>query len=87
MRPALASEPAVDFPQPDSVVAAAIDPETGYLATEDCPEIQDEFYILGIEPTENCPEHGDVPAEPPPADTPPPDAGESSPAALPFPTE
>jgi membrane carboxypeptidase/penicillin-binding protein len=87
MRPALASEPAVDFPQPDSVVAAAIDQETGYLATPDCPVQRDEFYLVGSEPTEYCPEHGGLPAEPPPADTPPLDAGESSPAALPFPTE
>jgi 1A family penicillin-binding protein len=87
MRPALASEPAVDFPQPDTVVAVAIDPETGYLATPDCPVQRDEFYLVGSEPTEYCPEHGGLPAELLPVDTPPPDAGESSPAALPFPTE
>lgn len=87
MRPALAAEPAVAFPQPETVVAAAIDPETGYLATPDCPVQRDGFYILGTEPTEYCPEHGGLPSEPLPADTSPLDAGESSPAALPFPTE
>jgi membrane carboxypeptidase/penicillin-binding protein len=77
MRPALAGEPAIDFPQPDTIIAAAIDPETGYLATADCPESQDEFFITGTEPTEYCPEHGGVPAEPLPADPLPPiEAGE-----------
>jgi 1A family penicillin-binding protein len=87
MRPALAGEPAVDFPQPETVVAAAIDPMTGYLATVDCPDIREEFFIDGTEPTENCPEHGAIPPEPPPADPSPPDTGESSQAPPPMTTE
>lgn len=57
MRPALAGEPPVDFPKPDTVVSVSIDPETGFLATSDCPEKRDEFYIQGTEPSEYCPKH------------------------------
>jgi membrane carboxypeptidase/penicillin-binding protein len=73
MRPALAGKPVVDFPRPDTVVAVAIDPATGYLATPDCPEKRDEFYIAGTEPGEYCPKHGGAPSAP------------SSPPALPTP--
>ena len=58
MRPALAAEAAADFPQPDTVVSVSIDPATGYLATSDCPQKRDEFFITGTEPTEYCPAHG-----------------------------
>ncbi|MBT0665910.1 PBP1A family penicillin-binding protein [Geobacter pelophilus] len=58
MRQALAGKPAIDFPKPEKVVAATIDPATGYLATMDCPERVEEFYIDGTAPTEYCPEHG-----------------------------
>ena len=71
MRKAVASKPVVDFPRPDMVVSVSIDPTTGYLATIDCPERRDEFYISGTEPTEYCPKHGgDVvkPATMPPLD-------------------
>jgi penicillin-binding protein 2D len=61
MRPALAGRPAVEFPQPETVVAVSIDPATGYLATPDCPERRDEFFIAGTEPTQACPEHGGMP--------------------------
>ncbi len=57
MRPALAARPAIDFPKPETVVAVSIDPTTGYLATADCPQQTDEFYIVGTEPTEQCPKH------------------------------
>jgi membrane carboxypeptidase/penicillin-binding protein len=63
MRSALASVPVLDFPKPESVSAVSIDPKTGYLATPDCPEKRDEFYITGTEPTEPCPEHGGDPVE------------------------
>ncbi|HXV22453.1 MAG TPA: PBP1A family penicillin-binding protein [Desulfuromonadales bacterium] len=79
MRPALAAEPAIDFPQPDTVIAANLDPQTGYLATAECPESREEFFIPGTEPTEYCPEHGGIPAEPLPADPPPPIAEEEQP--------
>ncbi|MHB8709598.1 MAG: transglycosylase domain-containing protein [Desulfuromonadales bacterium] len=67
MRQALAKEPVVDFTQPDTVMTVTIDPQTGYLAATDCPEIRDEFYIIGTEPTSYCPEHGGVPLQPPPS--------------------
>jgi membrane carboxypeptidase/penicillin-binding protein len=58
MEPALASRPVADFPKPETVVSVSIDPATGFLATADCPEIRDEFYIEGTQPTGYCPDHG-----------------------------
>lgn len=58
MGSALASRPSADFPKPDTVVSVAIDPVTGFLATADCPQKHDEFYIEGTQPTGYCPEHG-----------------------------
>ncbi len=57
MRGALAKEPVVDFLQPETVIAVAIDPQTGYLATADCPQRREEFYVIGTEPTAYCHEH------------------------------
>ncbi len=67
MRSALAAAPILDFPQPETVTTAVIDPATGYLATFGCPEQREEFYLIGTEPTGYCPEHGGLPtaAEPP----------------------
>lgn len=64
MRPALASRPASDFPQPETVVAAVIDPASGQLATPACPQQQTEFFSAGSEPAEPCPQHGAAPAAP-----------------------
>lgn len=58
MRAAMASRPAVNFVQPDTVVTAVIDPATGYLALPDCPERREELYIAGTEPSAHCPAHG-----------------------------
>ena len=58
MRPALATAPVVYFPKPDTVVSVSIDPATGYLATAECPEKRDEFYIAGTQPSAYCPRHG-----------------------------
>ena len=58
MRSVLADKPVMDFPQPDTVVSALIDPTTGYLAAPDCPIKQEEFYLAGTQPTEYCPKHG-----------------------------
>jgi membrane carboxypeptidase/penicillin-binding protein len=74
MRPALAAIPVVDFVKPDTVVVALIDPTTGFLANTDCPVKQDEFYIAGTQPTENCPKHGGAPLTPIPPPLPLPDA-------------
>jgi membrane carboxypeptidase/penicillin-binding protein len=57
MRQILSAKPAVDFTQPDTVIAVTIDPTTGYLATADCPEKRDEFFAAGTQPTEYCPKH------------------------------
>ena len=70
MRKAVAARPAVDFPKPDTVVSVSIDPATGYLATPDCPERRDEFYVAGTEPTEYCPKHGGTVVKPLPVPPP-----------------
>ena len=64
MSSAMAGKPAADFPKPDTVISVSIDPATGYLAAPDCPSKGEEVYALGHEPTEYCPTHGGVPAEP-----------------------
>ena len=58
MRSALADKPVIDFPRPETVTTAWIDPTTGYLATPDCPIKLEEFYLEGTQPTEYCPKHG-----------------------------
>jgi 1A family penicillin-binding protein len=58
MRKAVALRPVADFQKPDAVISVAIDPASGYLATENCPSRRDEVYIVGTEPTEPCPKHG-----------------------------
>ena len=37
-----------------------IDPETGLLATQDCPSRRGEYFIAGAEPQELCPAHNGV---------------------------
>jgi 1A family penicillin-binding protein len=63
MRPAVASTPAGDFTKPDTVVSVVIDPTTGYLATTECPEKKEEFYVVGTQPTGYCPKHGGAPPD------------------------
>ncbi len=77
MRTAVATKPVVDFTRPDTVVSVSIDPVTGCLATPDCPEKRDEFFIAGTEPKESCSAHGGVPATP--IAPPPPDTGGQQP--------
>lgn len=71
MRQALATQPAIDFPQPETVVTITIDPQTGYLATAACPDQRDEFYLIGTEPPRYCPEHGGAPLSASPVMLPP----------------
>jgi membrane carboxypeptidase/penicillin-binding protein len=66
MRKALAGRPSIDFPKPDAVVATSIDPTTGFLATTQCLEKREEFYLPGTAPTEYCPDHGGEAAKPVP---------------------
>ena len=64
MTRAMAARPVEDFPRPVTVVTASIDPVSGLLATEGCPQRQDEYYTAGTEPTGLCPLHGgQAPAE------------------------
>ncbi len=70
MTKALASRSILDFPMPESVLKLSIDPTTGFLARESCPQKLDEFFIAGHEPKEPCPQHGVVPEVPPEPPTP-----------------
>jgi penicillin-binding protein 2D len=65
MRPALKGEPVSDFPKPESVISVVIDPVSGYLATPECPQRREEFYMAGTQPTTYCPKHGGEKFTPP----------------------
>jgi penicillin-binding protein 1B len=45
------------FKPASGVTSAQIDPETGTLATPNCPTTRTEFFIAGTEPTESCTRH------------------------------
>ncbi|AOZ92761.1 transglycosylase domain-containing protein [Paenibacillus crassostreae] len=55
---ALENVPPKIFPIPDGVVSVYINPESGLLATADCPNKTLEVFIQGTEPTEYCTLHG-----------------------------
>jgi len=46
-----------DFPVPQGIVSATVDPESGDLATPNCPTTRTEVFIAGTEPTQFCPLH------------------------------
>jgi penicillin-binding protein 1B len=48
-----------DFPMPSGIVTKSIDPQTGQLATSQCPESVSEVFIEGTEPTLYCELHGE----------------------------
>lgn len=54
MKKAEADAPAKDFEKPNGIVTKLIDPTTGKLATESCPEAVEEIFIQGTEPVESC---------------------------------
>lgn len=54
---ALAGVPPKLFPMPEGVVTVYIDPATGKLASEHCPDRRPETFILGTEPVEFCTAH------------------------------
>ncbi|MDI3256667.1 MAG: PBP1A family penicillin-binding protein [Kyrpidia sp.] len=56
-----------DFPVPDGLVRVAIDPQSGQLATENCPQVEWDYFVKGTEPLEVCSLHGGRPAETPEA--------------------
>lgn len=57
MQAAHAKLPVQDFQPPGNVVEAYIDPNTGLLATENCPTKRREYFLAGTEPTDWCNEH------------------------------
>ncbi len=58
------------FPIPEGVTSVYIDPETGKLAGQDCPQARLETFVKGTEPVEFCTLHGahedneKIPAQP-----------------------
>ncbi|MDO8462327.1 MAG: PBP1A family penicillin-binding protein [Deltaproteobacteria bacterium] len=46
-----------DFPQPEKITRVTIDPESGGVATSNCPEKREEPFIKGTEPKESCALH------------------------------
>lgn len=46
-----------NFPVPSDIVTAEIDPETGDLATPECPRRMTEVFISGTQPRVECPAH------------------------------
>ena len=46
-----------NFPVPSDIVTAEIDPDTGYLATADCPRRMTEVFIADTQPAASCPIH------------------------------
>jgi penicillin-binding protein 1B len=45
------------FKPPSGISSAKIDPDTGMLATPNCPSSRTEFFIAGTEPGESCSLH------------------------------
>ncbi len=60
MKVALDGRPKVDFPRPPGVATVRIDTKTGQLPYADDPDVMDEVFLAGTEPTET--------ASPPPDD-------------------
>jgi penicillin-binding protein 1B len=46
------------FTPPDGMVEELIDPQTGQVATPMCPQMVDEYFVAGSQPTEYCELHG-----------------------------
>ena len=57
MESAHESKESVTFTAPDGVVEKIIDPETGLLATKDCPLSRATYFEKGTEPTHYCTTH------------------------------
>jgi len=45
------------FERPEGVVSVSIDPGTQMLATPECPDVRQEVFLAGTEPTEYCTAH------------------------------
>lgn len=61
---ALKNVPPKIFPIPDGVVSVYVNPQSGKLATADCPDKELVTFISGTEPTEYCSLHGAGAEEP-----------------------
>jgi len=51
----------------EGISSAQIDPQTGMLATPNCPSRRTEFFVKGTEPTQECSVHGGLMVAPEPA--------------------
>lgn len=51
------------FAAPEGIVEEAVDPQTGGVATPQCPQTAEEYFISGSEPTQYCPVHGNQQAQ------------------------
>ncbi|GGE28737.1 penicillin-binding protein [Pullulanibacillus camelliae] len=61
MESALEGQPKNSFKAPKGVVKAWVDPDTGKLATDACPNARLTYYVKGTEPTEYCDKHHGTP--------------------------
>ncbi|HET7521940.1 MAG TPA: transglycosylase domain-containing protein [Bacillales bacterium] len=57
MKEALEGQPKKPFDPPKGVVGVWVDPDTGKLATEDCPQRRFAYYVKGTQPTRYCRKH------------------------------
>lgn len=57
MKDVLEGTPKKPFDPPKGVVGVYVDPQTGLLATNDCPDRRLTYYEKGTEPTQYCQEH------------------------------
>ncbi len=60
MKNALAGRPSTAFDTPEGVVYAAIDRDTGLLATPNCPRTITEAFLSGTDPRQYCDVHSSV---------------------------
>ncbi len=61
MKQSMMGLPVNDFVAPPRIIYRTIDPKTGLLSTQNCPEAIREAFIEGTEPQENCGEAGRLP--------------------------
>lgn len=59
MEEAHKDKPPMPFKPPEGVVGVYVNPDSGLLATKDCPVSRLTFYKKGTEPTEFCTKHSD----------------------------
>ncbi len=45
------------FQVPSGIITVPIDPETGLIATANCPTFREEVFVEGTEPTQDCDQH------------------------------